>query len=187
MTTAVEAQKASLEYLWLDYEYHEAAIIRQDMGAHQSPIDPLTSMTALKHLRIAAVFLFSTDLNAVPKHPVHGHYGWNGSSKRHLTDFFPPSLESLRITHADDHFIHLLRALHHFLTKRAENLLPACTADRVLPRLRRITIEGAVRQNRLPWPRLAHIKAMIEGQGMECELVQSPRCGHQMELGPERR
>ena len=157
------------------------------MVADRDPIDPLTSMLALKHLRIAAVFLFGTDSSAAPPGPTHGHYAWNASSQRRLIGFLPPSLEVLHITHADDHFLNLLRALHHLLEERTERLPRLYEDERILPHLRRIIIEGAVHENEGLWPRLAYIKALIECQGLACEIAEAPRCIPDQDPGSERR
>ena len=143
---ALRVQEHSLEKLWLDIDpFHDQGLV----GSYKdvTPMTPFTSFQKLKFLRIQTLYVFGADIDRdeeedekpetgndwrleedgnegeqKEKATITKNTGWNSTSRRRLTSFFPSTLETLHFTRCRDHLPRLLLALEDLLECKSEQV-----------------------------------------------------------------
>jgi hypothetical protein len=148
----LECQKDHLENLWLDYGF-DGIEWMDDLDEH-APMKSMKSFSKLKHLRIAGDYVFGGNLSE--------EEAAAEDRRRMLPDFLPATLETLHITHGDEHSELLYRAFDYVIEEKEVQRVPG---------LRTITLDTSLLRIKEDGARLAGIIRQAQRAGIEFRLI----------------
>ncbi|MCJ1470287.1 hypothetical protein MMC07_008932 [Pseudocyphellaria aurata] len=131
---ALEPQKHCLESLSLDRGWSELDRVR--IRGYQEPMTSFISFNSLKVFKTSVMFLEET---------------CNGHGRDRLINIFPPSLETLHLTHFEDFFIDIGEALEYLLAQKSPRQIPRLK-KLVLDEVKCWKIEGPRTFDDVPFP-----------------------------------
>lgn len=145
--TGLDAQKDSLENLWLDYAY-DIEWLTDDNMDDLAPMS-FADFQALKHIRIGTVFIFGEqgDLDDEEGRDVRNRF----------VNVLPPTIETLRITRCTDHFERVLLAVEGLLEQYEQRFA----------HLGAIVLEAPWPQKKEYWDRTAVLLQLADAKGVK--------------------
>ncbi|KAF2115972.1 hypothetical protein BDV96DRAFT_574890 [Lophiotrema nucula] len=142
LSEALERHKDTLEDLWIDYGFD--GIEWQDGSDDSSPMNSFAEFSKLKRIRIAPDFVFGANLPEEAEVSVE--------RRRRLVDFLPPTVESLYITHGDEHDELLYAAIEVLLHEQVVKF----------PNLKELKLDTTLPKAKEDGDRLAAILALAD-------------------------